>query len=159
MKKCNFGTTFENFGKYFIFCQNYLFQTLKNSNSSGKAKALLIEKRMINLLNLLPCLFHLILFLFSSACSSFLFPDHLAKHPEVQEKLYDEIQACIAKDGNLTADSLMKMRYLKACQQESQRLLPVTSGVSRETQVIFNANLNFWLYILIHCCYNLTYVS
>ena len=68
---------------------------------------------------------------------------HLAKHPEVQEKLYDEIQACIAKDGSLTADSLMKMRYLKACQQESQRLLPVTSGVSRETQVIFNANLNF----------------
>merc|ERR1711915_326922 len=60
---------------------------------------------------------------------------HLAKHPEVQEKLYDEIQACIAKDGSLTADSLMKMKYLKACQQESQRLLPVTSGVTRETQV------------------------
>merc|ERR1711915_381836 len=60
---------------------------------------------------------------------------HLAKHPEVQEKLYDEVQACIAKDGSLTADSLMKMRYLKACQQESQRLLPVTSGVTRETQV------------------------
>ena len=39
---------FENFCKYLIICKNSLFQTLKNSNYSGKAIALLIEKRMIS---------------------------------------------------------------------------------------------------------------
>lgn len=60
---------------------------------------------------------------------------HLAKHPEKQETLYQEIYSFLGKEGNLTSSSLMKMRYLKACQQESQRMLPVTSGIVRLTQV------------------------
>jgi len=60
---------------------------------------------------------------------------HLAKNPEKQEKLYQEICETIGKDGSLCAKSLSKMKYLKACQKESQRLLPVASGSARQTQV------------------------
>jgi len=60
---------------------------------------------------------------------------HLAKNPEKQEKLYQEICETIGKDGSLCAKSLSKMKYLKACQRESQRLLPVASGSARQTQV------------------------
>jgi len=60
---------------------------------------------------------------------------HLAKNPDKQEKLFQEIVKIIGQEGNLTANSLAKMKYLKACQQESQRMLPVASGTSRQTQV------------------------
>merc|ERR1711936_6809 len=59
---------------------------------------------------------------------------HLARHPEKQETLYEEIVNTIGKDGNMTAATLGKMKYLKACQQESQRMLPVAFGSARKTQ-------------------------
>jgi len=60
---------------------------------------------------------------------------HLAKHPDKQEKLFQEIDSLIGNNGNLTPASIMKMSYLKACQTESQRMLPVTFGLFRQTQV------------------------
>ncbi|XP_076375886.1 cytochrome P450 9e2-like [Megalopta genalis] len=47
---------------------------------------------------------------------------HLAKYPEVQEKLRDEIRATIAKnDGELTFDALKELKYMDQVISESQR--------------------------------------
>jgi len=56
---------------------------------------------------------------------------HLADNPEKQERLYEEICAVIGPSGKMTASALAKMRYLKACQTESQRMLPAVFGSSR----------------------------
>ena len=68
-----------------------------------------------------------------NSASFFLY--HIAKNPEKQEKLFKEIFDTVGREGSICAKSLSKMRYLKACQKESQRLLPVTAGSSRQTQV------------------------
>ena len=60
---------------------------------------------------------------------------HLADNPEKQEKLYEEICSEIGPDGAMTEAALGRMRYLKACQTESQRMLPAVFGSSRKTQV------------------------
>ena len=60
---------------------------------------------------------------------------HLADNPEKQEKLYEEICSVIGPNGAMTEGALGKMRYLKACQTESQRMLPAVVASSRKTQV------------------------
>jgi len=54
--------------------------------------------------------------------SAFLFY-HLAANPEKQEILYQEIKA-EAGEAKITPEILNEMKYLKAFQRESQRLLP-----------------------------------
>ena len=56
---------------------------------------------------------------------------HLAANPEKQEKLYQEICDMIGPHGKLSESALGRMRFLKACQTESQRLLPASFGSSR----------------------------
>ena len=56
---------------------------------------------------------------------------HLAANPEKQEKLYQEICDMIGPHGKLSEAALGRMRFLKACQTESQRLLPASFGSSR----------------------------
>ena len=46
---------------------------------------------------------------------------HLADNPDKQDILYQEICDTIGPKGKVTESSLGKMRYLKACQTESQR--------------------------------------
>ena len=60
---------------------------------------------------------------------------HLADNPDKQDILYQEICDTIGPQGKVTESSLGKMRYLKACQMESQRILPVVFGSSRRTAV------------------------
>ena len=67
---------------------------------------------------------------------------HLARNQEKQEKLFKEIFETVGREGNICAKSLSKMKYLKACQKESQRLLPVTAGSSRQTQVDMNLGIS-----------------
>lgn len=50
---------------------------------------------------------------------------NLARHPEVQEKLHQEVISVLGEDGDVTPGSLAKMSYLKACVKESSRLNPV----------------------------------
>jgi len=64
--------------------------------------------------------------------SAFLFY-HLAANPEKQEILYQEIKA-EAGEAKITPEILNEMKYLKAFQRESQRLLPAVGGVGRKTQ-------------------------
>ena len=46
---------------------------------------------------------------------------NLAQFPDVQEKLYQEVESVIGKDGDATADNLAKLPYLKACFKDSMR--------------------------------------
>ena len=57
----------------------------------------------------------------------------LAKNPEKQEILYKEIMDVIG-NVKITESSIKKMKYLKACFHECQRINPATFGLSRTTQ-------------------------
>lgn len=59
---------------------------------------------------------------------------HLAINPDKQEKLYEEICQVVGPNGEMTEAKLAEMRYLKACQQESQRIWPIANGTARKTQ-------------------------
>ena len=50
----------------------------------------------------------------------------MSKNPEKQEKLRAEIQSF--GHQKLTAKDIGKMKYFRACQQESFRMLPTTTG-------------------------------
>ncbi|KAK3798075.1 hypothetical protein RRG08_034631 [Elysia crispata] len=56
---------------------------------------------------------------------------NLAKNPDKQEKLYEEIKVTLGGDEPLTKEALAEMPYLKACLKESFRLIQPT---------IFSAN-------------------
>ena len=58
---------------------------------------------------------------------------HLAANKQQQEALFKEIQEVIGNNP-VTEAKLKKMKYLRACCQESHRLLPVASGIGRRTQ-------------------------
>ena len=58
---------------------------------------------------------------------------HLASNPVQQEILYKEIKDKLG-DRKLTPAILNEMKYLKAVQHESQRLLPAVGGLGRTTQ-------------------------
>jgi len=58
---------------------------------------------------------------------------HLASNPDKQELLYQEICKVIGPHGEMTESELAKMKYLKACQTESQRIMPAIFGTSRRT--------------------------
>ena len=57
---------------------------------------------------------------------------HLATNPMKQEILYKEISDVVGSNNeSITEAKLSKMRYLKACLHESQRISPATVGTSR----------------------------
>ena len=60
---------------------------------------------------------------------------HLSTNPDKQEKLYEEIVNVIGTDGKMTERALTEMRYLKACQTESARILPVIDGTTRYSYI------------------------
>ncbi|XP_031571785.1 uncharacterized protein LOC116305923 [Actinia tenebrosa] len=56
---------------------------------------------------------------------------NLARNPEAQERLYEEIVSVTGKDGYLTAKNMGRISYLKACLKESMRVNPVVIGNAR----------------------------
>lgn len=64
---------------------------------------------------------------------------HLAKHPEVQNKLLQEINYILVKnDGNLTYESVKDMVYLDQVFSETLRLNPLTNSVQRSSARRYN---------------------
>lgn len=58
----------------------------------------------------------------------------LAMHPEVQEKLHDEIQHKVKSDEDLKSSEIINsIEYLELVQKEISRLLPVVPMILRET--------------------------
>lgn len=62
-----------------------------------------------------------VFFRFQTSVSSLWCLYNLARHPEVQEKLHQEVISVLGEDGDVTPGSLAKMSYLKACVKESSR--------------------------------------
>lgn len=57
---------------------------------------------------------------------------HLAKNPEKQEKLRDEIMNLpLDSNGKLTSSSFLKAPYLRATLKEVMRLSPIVAGTAR----------------------------
>lgn len=57
---------------------------------------------------------------------------HLAKNPEQQEKLRDELNSLpLDSNGKLTPSSFLKAPYLRACMKEVMRLSPIVVGTAR----------------------------
>ncbi|KAG5674601.1 hypothetical protein PVAND_004555 [Polypedilum vanderplanki] len=66
----------------------------------------------------------------SSACMSFTLL-LLAHHPEVQEKLYEEIQDVTYGKDDFTVDDFNKMNYMERVLKESLRIYPPVHFISR----------------------------
>ena len=77
----------------------------------------------------------------STASTAAFLVHHLAANPDKQQKLYDEICTLIGPAGKMNAKALSKMKYLKACQTESQRMCPAFFGTSRRLQVLRAFNI------------------
>ncbi|OWF50846.1 probable cytochrome P450 CYP44 [Mizuhopecten yessoensis] len=57
---------------------------------------------------------------------------HLAKYPDIQEKLYEELAPRIPAEGPIGQDGFKDLHYLKACLKESFRFVyPVIMGTQR----------------------------
>lgn len=71
---------------------------------------------------------------FESAASLMCFvAQELATHPDVQNKLYQEIKKQLEEDrGQITYDSLMKMKYLDMVVKETLRLFPPAPFTNRQ---------------------------
>ncbi|KAL0275932.1 UNVERIFIED_CONTAM: hypothetical protein PYX00_003643 [Menopon gallinae] len=55
----------------------------------------------------------------------------IAKHKDVQEKLHKEISEIIPRGSAITAESLKRATYLRACITEAFRILPTAPWVAR----------------------------
>ncbi|XP_064613084.1 probable cytochrome P450 CYP44 [Liolophura sinensis] len=55
----------------------------------------------------------------------------IAKNPDVQKKLYNEIEQHLPGDEPLTPEKLSKLSYLKACVKETFRFFPIGLEISR----------------------------
>lgn len=59
----------------------------------------------------------------------------LAMHPNVQERLYEEIRTTVTDHDNIDYDALTKLVYMERVLKESIRLLPITQVMLRQTEV------------------------
>lgn len=55
-----------------------------------------------------------------TSVSALWFLYNLARFPEVQEKLYQEVDSVVGK-SDVTTENLTRLPYLKACLKESMR--------------------------------------
>lgn len=55
----------------------------------------------------------------------------MAKNPEVQQKVYEELEEIAPNSNHITVTDLNRMVYTKACMLEAFRLIPVAYGLAR----------------------------
>ena len=58
----------------------------------------------------------------------------LATHPDIQDKIVDELKEVYSDEIEITYESLSKLDYLERVIKESLRLCPVVPIIGRETQ-------------------------
>ena len=56
---------------------------------------------------------------------------NLSKHPNVQDKLHDELQSVIRDSPVITAEHYNRLHYMKICMKESMRITPTSSLFGR----------------------------
>lgn len=49
----------------------------------------------------------------------------LAKNPEIQDKLYNETQTVLGENGEITAENISKLTYVKAVLKEAFRFVKI----------------------------------
>ncbi|KAK3605589.1 hypothetical protein CHS0354_005896 [Potamilus streckersoni] len=64
----------------------------------------------------------------------------LSTHPEIQDKLYDELKRILPEDGKIPYTFLSEAPYLKAVCKEAQRLYPVGTSYTRQMPVDISLN-------------------
>ncbi|KAM4608829.1 cytochrome P450 [Polymixia lowei] len=80
---------------------------------------------------------------------------HMAKEPDIQEKLYQEVISICPGDKVPTSDDITRMPYLKAIIRETLRLYPVVPGNARvtvENEIVVGDHL-FPKKTLFHLCH------
>lgn len=101
----------------------------KDDNQSGEISVLEKLLQIDRNLAIMMSLDMLMAGVDTTAHSSITIMYHLAKNPEKQEKLRQEIFAKLPeKDSPLTPQNMANMPYLRACIKEAARLNPVTLG-------------------------------
>nr|ARW79963.1 cytochrome P450 314A1 [Aphis citricidus] len=77
----------------------------------------------------------------------------VAKHPDVQEKIYNEVSLLAPAGTSITAEHLHKATYLHACISEAHRVLPTAPCIARvlESEVEYdNYRLPSGTVVLLH---------
>ncbi|XP_050430191.1 ecdysone 20-monooxygenase isoform X3 [Adelges cooleyi] len=77
----------------------------------------------------------------------------VAKHPDVQEKIYDEVTKLAPAGTPITAEHLHNATYLHACISEAHRLLPTAPCIARVLETSFeygNYRLPTGTVVLLH---------
>ncbi|GAB6030882.1 hypothetical protein CHUAL_007714 [Chamberlinius hualienensis] len=78
---------------------------------------------------------------------------YISKDPKVQNKVLNEIDDVIG-DGDITTESLMKVKYLRACLNETYRMNPTAAGTARilsKPMTLSNYTVNKGTFVL--CCH------
>ncbi|KAE8746226.1 Cytochrome P450 CYP6 [Frankliniella occidentalis] len=94
---------------------------LKNDKTAGLEDAVLPAQAFV---------FYLAGFETSSAATSTCLVE-LAHHPDIQERLRDEVDRVLAKHGGITYEALHDMTYMEQCIEETMRLYPALAGLPR----------------------------
>jgi len=55
----------------------------------------------------------------------------IAKHPDVQQKLYDELVSVVGESGDITNDNAPKLKYLEMVNKEALRIKPSVPVIMR----------------------------
>ena len=59
----------------------------------------------------------------------------LAKNPDIQEKLYNETQKALGENGEITADNISKLTYVKAVLKETFRYILNNTVINKRKPV------------------------
>lgn len=68
----------------------------------------------------------------TSSSTTFFCLYELAKNPEIQKKVQEEIDQVLKKHDGITYDSLAEMKYLECCIDETLRKYPIASVLMRQ---------------------------
>jgi cytochrome P450 len=75
----------------------------------------------------------------TTSTTSFWLLYELARHPSVQEKLYEELVSVFGRDGEVTRTNIQRLSYIKAILKESGRINPAAGFIIAR---VFDKDLN-----------------